>query len=184
MKLLRVRFTVRLMLAGIAAFGIWLGLQINSARRQNSAISAITVVDGYYYYDFQFVDGEYSQDEYPAGPDWLWRHVDLSYICNVTAVGLNCKPATDGTLEQLASLRQLEVLDLTGSKITDKGLEHLRAMKKLRYLRLDRTETTDAGLVHLQELEQLQDLLLIDTRVTDGGVAELRRRLPKLNIVR
>lgn len=184
MKFFRVRFTVRLMMVGIAAFGTWLGLQINSARRQNSAISAITMVGGYYYYDFQFANGEYRQDEHPVGPDWLWRRVDLSYVCDVKAVGLNCKPATDETLEQLASLRKLEVLDLTCSKITDKGLKHLKFMKKLSYLRLDSTETSDAGLVYLQDLKQLKELLLIDTRVTDDGVAELSRRLPKLKVVR
>jgi hypothetical protein len=133
------QLSLRSLIALVAILGIGLGIQVNGARRQQSAIVAITKVDGYYYYGFQHDGESYSQSEYPPGPDWLWKHVDLSYVDNVVAVGLNCKPATDETLEQLTNLRNLKELDLTNTLITDHGLKHLAGLTNLKYLRLDGT---------------------------------------------
>ena len=148
---------------------------MNDARRQGSAIAAITQVDGYFYYGFQY-DGEtYSQRKYPRGPEWLWKRVNLSYVSNVLAVGLNCKSATDETLEQIANLRGLEVLDLTNSLITDRGLKHLGGLRRLKYLRLDGTNTTDAGLAELRNLTNLETLDIRNTKVTERGLVSIDR---------
>ncbi len=154
--------------------GVWLGFWVNGVREQKSAITAITVVDGYYYYGFQRDGERYSQNEHPSGPVWLWAHVDLDYACNVVAVGLNCKPATDETLHRLAKLPHLEVLDLTNTRITDRGLADVGKLKGLKYLRLDGTETTDAGLVHLRHLTHLETLMVSCKRVTDAGIERLK----------
>ena len=167
------RYSLRGLMAVTCLIGVWLGFWSNGVREQKSAITAITAVDGYYYYGFQR-DGEtYSQNEHPSGPEWLWAHVDLDYTCNVVAVGLNCKPSTDETLHRLAELPHLEVLDLTNTRITDRGLADVGKLKGLKYLRLDGTETTDAGLVHLRHLTHLETLMVSCKRVTDAGIEHL-----------
>jgi hypothetical protein len=65
----------------------------------------------------------------------------------------------DADLANLEDLRDVEVLDLSGTEVTDAGLEYLK------------------GLV------QLQMLLLAQTRVTDAGVRRLREFLPQTAIL-
>jgi len=76
-------------------------------------------------------------------------------------------------------LRQLQTLDLSGTKITDAGLEHLKDLPQLQTLDLSGTKVTDAGLERLQGLRQLQELGLSGTEVTDAGLEHLRG-LPEL----
>jgi hypothetical protein len=159
----------------VAILAVWLGVQVNDARRQESAIAAITAVDGYFYYDFQYDGEKYSQREYPQGPEWLWKRVNLSFVSNVVAVGLNSKAATNETLEEIGYLQHLEVLDLTNSLISDRGLEHVGGLRRLKYLRLDGTNVTDAGLAELQNLTDLETLDVQNTKVLGKGLVTLNR---------
>jgi hypothetical protein len=171
----RRRFSLKFLLGFVALLCIGLGIQVIGAKRQESAIAAIARVDGYFYYGFQYDGQTFSQSEYPRGPDWFWRRVNLSYVSSVVAVGLNSKPATDETLRQLANLRNLEVLDLTNSRITDRGLKYLSGLTKLTYLRLDGTRTTDAGLAELRNLTNLETLDLCNTDVSERGLSNVHR---------
>ena len=57
---------------------------------------------------------------------------------------------TDEGLTQLAGLKNLESLDLTGTAVTDAGLAQLTALKQLRELNLEDTPVTDIGVKRLQ----------------------------------
>ena len=89
---------------------------------------------------------------------------------------------TDAGLEYLKGLMQLQSLELRETKITDAGLEHLKGVAQLRGLDLSGTKITDAGLKHLKGLTQLGWLNLSGTKVTDTGVEDLKKMLPKVEI--
>jgi hypothetical protein len=98
---------------------------------------------------------------------------------------VDCGPETsDADLRYLKALPELVRLYLNETAITDAGLEHLKGMTQLRWLKLDDTAITDAGLEHLKGLYNLDALVLEGTKVSDEGVKELRKALPKCDIVR
>ncbi len=80
---------------------------------------------------------------------------------------------TDTGLEELAGMKNLQVLWLSETQITDAGLVHLAGLKNLQRLALSLTRITDAGLVHLAGLKNLQGLNLSGTQITDAGLEKL-----------
>jgi CubicO group peptidase (beta-lactamase class C family)/Leucine-rich repeat (LRR) protein len=92
----------------------------------------------------------------------------------VVAIYYNRSKATDGDLEPLKGLKQLENLQLFDSEITDAGLAHLAELHGLKTLELARTKITDAGLKHLEGMAKLEMLGLISTPITDAGLAHLK----------
>jgi hypothetical protein len=75
-------------------------------------------------------------------------------------------------LQQLPALRELNLHDC--ERIGDPGLKHLAALGKLEALELDFLAITDRGLVELHRNGRLRRLSLIMTKITDGGLAHLR----------
>jgi Leucine-rich repeat (LRR) protein len=93
-------------------------------------------------------------------------------------------PVTDTGLKHLEGLTQLQTLELESSvHFTDGGLEQLGRLRQLDILNLDDTQVTDAGLEHLKGLTQLRMLGLTGTKVTDEGVKRLKQALPNCMIV-
>lgn len=79
----------------------------------------------------------------------------------------------DVELRNLAGMRSLRVLDLTGTQVTDAGLVHLLGCDDLEILSLWDTRITDAGLALLGRLANLRHLGLGNTRVSDAGLGHL-----------
>ena len=71
---------------------------------------------------------------------------------NLTHVILDDTPVTDGGLDVLSAMPQLERLSLGDTKITDAGLRHLRNLPRLRGLTLDETKVTEKGLQQIARL--------------------------------
>lgn len=89
-------------------------------------------------------------------------------------------PALDEKqLTALHSLRTVEKLELSGSRVTSAGLQHLTGLSKLYMLHLDGTQVGDDGLIHLSRLRSLGVLSLDHSQVTDAGLAHLSR-MPQL----
>jgi Leucine-rich repeat (LRR) protein len=106
---------------------------------------------------------------------------------------------SNGGLEPLRALAELEHLTLDGPFITDAGLEFLPALAELKTLRLDNlrvgdrtaarlpalgklihlslrgTETSDRGLAELGKIDDLETIDLGFTRVTDAGLKSLQK---------
>ena len=68
--------------------------------------------------------------------------------------------------------------------MTDAGLKEVAQLKTLTWLNLSGTAVTDAGIKELAALTKLHTLYLTDTAVTDAGIKELQKALPKCEIMR
>jgi len=66
--------------------------------------------------------------------------------------------------------------------VTDAGLAHLQGFANLQMLNLAETQVTDVGLMSLKGLAKLKTLIL-STRVTAPAIAELRKALPKAQVM-
>lgn len=87
------------------------------------------------------------------------------------------KRVTDGGLRHLASLPQLQEIDLSeypGGQITDRGLEVLRHLPELRRFQMCwQSGITDAGVAHLAACDQLESVDLLGTHTGDGAIQAL-----------
>ena len=89
---------------------------------------------------------------------------------------------TDGDLDRLEGLPNLDTLSLGGAKIDGSGLVHLRESRKLTWLSLECTQVDDAGLANLADFSELTYLNLLSTPVTDASV-DVLLKLPHLEMI-
>ncbi len=89
---------------------------------------------------------------------------------------------TDSGLAALKNLTNLSRLHLEHTKVGDAGLANLKSLSNLSYLNLFDTSVTDAGLKTLAGLSSLKQLYVWQTKVTDAGIAELKSKLPALQV--
>ena len=96
----------------------------------------------------------------------------LSTASNLRALEISfTNQLSDGALEHLANLRNLQVLRLVCSRITDQGLQRLSGLKSLSNLVLRELPITDASLESLARLPALAQLdLQTLTGVTGSGL--------------
>jgi hypothetical protein len=87
---------------------------------------------------------------------------------------------TDAGLKELAGLKNLQTLDLSGTKVTGEGLKELAALKNLQSLDLRETQVTDTGVRALQK--DLKDINVRFDEVVSvaPGPAELKPAEPKI----
>lgn len=119
------------------------------------------------------VRGSYSRDRVA---DSLGKMKRLEYLkmSGDFVDSLSCKG--------IRSLRDLQVIDLSSSRINSDIFSYIKDLSKLRVLWLSDTMVSDEGLSHLGEIayrESLKELRLDNTRVTDAGL-ECLRELPRL----
>ena len=107
----------------------------------------------------------------------------LAELTELQELSLSSNPITDAGLAHLKGMTNLKRLYLKDTKLTSAGLTHLKGLTALNMLDLSQTRITNAGLAHLKGLNNLIGLFLRHTDVTDEGVADLRRSLPRANVV-
>lgn len=78
---------------------------------------------------------------------------DMSKLKRIVAIGI-----TDAEMKLIASLPELEVLDIGFSKVTNAGLKTLGQKPKLISLKMGETEITDDGCELLSQFPNLEDL--------------------------
>jgi hypothetical protein len=210
----RFQFSIRSLLVLTVAVAVpfsWLAVEMKRARKQRETIEAIQNRKG----DVLLGSLRFGKDmelmirpTAPRGPIWLMNFLGSDFFENVVSVDFTNLPISDGDLEiiegltqlqnlslyntnatdaglkHLKGLTQLQKLVLVNTPVTDAGLGHLEGLTKLEYLLLVDTQVTDAGLGHLKGLTKLQCLLLQGTKVTDAGVAELKKALPNVEVYR
>ena len=90
---------------------------------------------------------------------------------------------SDAALTQVAKLKNLQKLHLEETKVTDAGLKQLKGLANLEYLNLYGTAITDAGLAELAGIKNLKTVYLWQTKVTEQGITNLKKAMPKLEVV-
>jgi hypothetical protein len=88
----------------------------------------------------------------------------------------------DASLAKLEGLRQLTVLDLSGTRVTDEQIGLLRNFRVLTDLILHDTGITDKAIPNLKLLKGLRNLDLEHTKITDEGLRDLRLSMPALQV--
>ena len=88
---------------------------------------------------------------------------------------------TDELMKKVATIKEMEKLDVGHTKITDKSLEYMSELP-LRELDLSADAITDAGLSYLAKIPTLKKLTITETGITDAGIATIAR-LPRLHVL-
>jgi internalin A len=107
----------------------------------------------------------------------------LNGLARLKRLDLSGSGITDAGLVHLKGMESLQELDLSGTGITDAALKYLSGLSRLRTLSLRNTMVDEAGVVHLKKLTNLRELDLWGTAVDDFGAQELRRALPKVQVI-
>jgi hypothetical protein len=97
------------------------------------------------------------------------------------SIYLYCSVGTDGLLERLKGVPELEELNLHLTDVSDAGLEPLATMPKLKCLVVygGNPSVSDSGFAHITSIPSLECLKLVNTHVTDESLSSLKN-LPKL----
>jgi hypothetical protein len=101
---------------------------------------------------------------------------------SLTHLRLIDAPITGPGLRHLQPLENLELLDLSGTRVGDDGLQYLTTLDELGYLILTGTAVTDAGIQQLARLKRLVYLNVQNTNVTADGARQLQKQLPNCQI--
>jgi hypothetical protein len=104
-------------------------------------------------------------------------------LLTLQTLHLNETHVSDIGLMELRRLGELRELSLFHTRVSDEGLAALRGMNNLRDLTLSGPHITDRGLMHLVGLRNLRHLHLSGTGVSKAGLEELKRSLPKTQII-
>lgn len=86
---------------------------------------------------------------------------------------------TDSGVAYLKGWKNLEHLNLRGTKVNDTGLEHLKSLTHLKSLDVSFSEVTDAGLDHLTSLAELEEIAIGGNKMSGIGLHSLKL-LPRL----
>jgi hypothetical protein len=175
------RTSVRGLLALVFLVASILGWLMHYVHIQQEAVAAIERAGGGVIYRCNWKNGRFRPSLKPGVPEWLlqWLGQDFFYSVKFACISADIGTLADDTLmARVAQLRDIEALDVTGSKqVTDVGLAHLTALTELHFLYVQGTGVTDAGLGHLKSMKGLQEVNLQNTSVTSGGVEKLQREL-------
>lgn len=117
---------------------------------------------------------------HPALTERDWQ---LILICQPRELAIAATEQGDRDLERLPGLRSLHWLSIENPSTTEQSWEHVGKLHDLRELYAVKTNITDSGLARLATLHNLNWLHLSRKNNTAEGVAELRRSLPKCDIV-
>jgi Leucine-rich repeat (LRR) protein len=91
---------------------------------------------------------------------------------------------TDGGLESVATLTELQELRIGGTSVSARGLEKLKGLSKLVELNLQRCKRVgDDSIPVLSTFGKLRVLDIKDTAITEQGIAQLRKALPDCRIL-
>lgn len=104
--------------------------------------------------------------------DWITRlggKVERDSSGRIVALNLRGTWVSDTDLFSVAAMRDLEILDLSHTRITDEGMLRLKSLPKVRDLNLFYAEwITDQGLTAIRDWKHLKRLNVRGTRISDG----------------
>lgn len=165
------RFSLRSLMVVVTLLSIWMGLYLDSVRRQRQAVQSITRLHGHISYDYDLL--EENGIEEPRWKRWMRSKLGAEYVAQVNQVWFCGREIGDVGFSCFCWPK---------SEICDDELEMLRDLPALTELGLPDTRITNGGVRQLKRLTRLQFLDLTGTRLTPEGVRELRQALPNCRI--
>jgi hypothetical protein len=173
-----LRYKMRTLLLLTTVLGIWLGIKVNQARRQNAAGDALRALGVYVNYAHWLVNGRpdiFDSSQELNVPMWLRNLAGDDFFQRVVAVRI-LPPSTDDDLIHFAALPHLEELYLggRGNDISDSGLANLPRPDRLIHFTTDSTMVGDQFVSRLANAKRLTTLGVRGPRVTDEGLRSLR----------
>jgi internalin A len=193
-----LRFSLRTLLIVMTVLCIWLAIQVNAARRQKEAVTAILKVGGEMWFDYQSVPPPFGEqvdlaiDQHALlpGPDWLRSRIGDDYFRNVISIAIKGKIITESDLKQLSKLPQLKKVFVNNTKIVPDGtsIAQSKATENIDnpFGNPPSPSTTnsaarsvagrlirDDDLVVFENLNRLTDLVLNDAEIKGSGLKSL-----------
>ncbi len=104
-------------------------------------------------------------------------------IPKLVTADLSATKITDKSVASLASASQLRQLRLAETPVTDAAIDALLKIPSLESVNFYGTKVTDAGVAKLAALPNLKRLYVWQTAVTPAAIEELRKKLPKCEII-
>lgn len=104
-------------------------------------------------------------------------------VKHLVTADLSATKVTDRSVALLSSAENLRMVRLSETGVTDGAIDSLVKLPKLESVNLYGTPVTDAGVLKLAALPNLKRLYLWQTKVTPQGIDELKKKLPKCEIV-
>ncbi len=101
----------------------------------------------------------------------------------LVSVDLSATAITDRSVALLAAAENLRLIRLSETSIGDESIETLLKLQNLESINLFGTKVTDAGVKKLAALPNLKRLYLWQTEVSGEAIAELKAKLPELEII-
>jgi hypothetical protein len=185
-----LRFSLRTLLIALTVFGVWLGLRVNAARRQQQAVEAVAQLGGWVRYDFEAVDGKHNRvpgatSWVPAwllertGPDLFHDVVEVNMVYSSHQGRQDNAQGNDAIKDHLHAFPRLEWLLLKEGQASDKCLAAVGRLPRLKRLYCwDARLATDAGVAHLGKLQNLEYIHISESNLTDkslGTFGQLRK---------
>jgi len=186
------RYSLRTLLIALTIFGVWLGLRVNSARRQAQAVAQIRQRrGGSVQYDFELTADSRANAKSAKSwvPAWIIARTGPDLFHSVLSVRMDHfdgrpQRLVDNDLEagepqdrtrvtalrrHLAALPRLRSLELNvGPEASDECLAAVSELSDLE--RLYCCNVTDAGVAHLASLRRLRILVIFDSKLTDKSL--------------
>jgi len=193
------RFSLRTLLLLVTALCVWLGIQVNAARRQREAVAAILSAGGTVVYDYEIVpsaspstallktlpagvrrtDKRIDHNQLPHGPAWLRAQIGDDYFRTVIAVYLNHPNAgiKKADLDQLAKLPHLREFVFEGNRtdIHDKDLATLGQLHELELLQFIGGSIDGSILNVLTNPARLKNVCFSDMDIDDVALGGLEK---------
>lgn len=165
-----LRFSIRTLLILVTLCGVWLGLKVNAARRQQQAVAEIQKLGGWVRYDFE-CDRQTGR-RLPGAKSWVPKAI-------LDRTGLDLFH----DVVHLNMVYNDDVRRIDNQQLTDAVKHHLAAFPRLKELLLKESQATDDCLAKAAQLSHLQKIYCWDARtVTDSGTAHLKR-LSRLAVI-
>lgn len=186
------KFSLRTLLVLMTVLCVWLGLQVNAARRQREAVTAILKAGGMITYDWQYgppakPTGNYLVDygqslNNSASPRWPWLSTVFGDDCfqSVTGVLFNTPNpnATKANYDQIAKLPALKFFclgptDNPAFALNGSDLTSLAELKHLELLQLYGTHITGEMIEKWQSHNTLKSVSICNCDFDDSGMQEI-----------
>jgi hypothetical protein len=201
------RFSMRTLMVVITLLSVWLGIQVNAARRQKEAVAVILSAGGTVNYDYQlkprpaapYRAGQFSVSYFsmffadhkssPEWPTWMRDQFGDDYFRTAAQVyiHLNDPIAARNAINELANLHAVKCVQLRSQvphcQIEDSDLNPLGELNRLERLWIIQTRATGKFLSRVRNPSSMIQLSLEQNDIDDAAVEEIGKMTNLENLV-